>query len=59
MLRATSGLTACGQVHVLRTHFAVFPSLFGSLCNRIAEEIQVSLNPFPKDGSVVRECVKS
>lgn len=57
MLRGIWGLIACGQ-----TSYFVYPfycaTFSESPCNGTAKKIQVSLDPFTKDGSALRGCVK-
>lgn len=54
-LRSISELTACGQISYFVNTF-IYVTSSGSLCNRKAENIQVSMDPFTKDGSAGETC---
>lgn len=54
-LRGISKLTARGQISYFIDTFIYFTSS-GSLCNRKAENIQVNMDSFTKDGSAGKTC---
>lgn len=54
-LRGISELTARDQISYF-VNTLVYVTSFGSLCNRKAENIQVSMDPFTKDGSAGETC---
>jgi len=54
-LRGISELTARDQISYF-VNTLIYVTSFGSLCNRKAENIQVSMDPFTKDGSAGETC---